>query len=183
MELVEPVDEINKLLKEYYGSDITGVAIWRVIYSEDQLEKRWTKYTDNGIELLQPEVRLVPKYKQWVHKKYLLERLTIINSFKENGMPAENVAYESIWVFEDKHGKALVPRYSVCKFVIDGLYAALGKESLVKYKDELINEPQEVKEDRLNQLQNELFGNETATGDALAYREGVVVPSNYSIKE
>jgi len=40
-------------------------------------------------------------------------------------------------------------------------------------------ETDETKDDRVSKLQNELFGNETAVGDALAYKEGVSVPSNY----
>lgn len=172
--LAESIEEINGLLIDHYGIDtISGNSIYRVVWSEDQLEKRWTSYTDSGVQLLQPEVREYPKYRQWIHEKYIIERLTIIPDLKIDGAPANQVSYESIWVFENALGDYLPPRFSVCKFVLDTLHAAEGKSSMAKYVDELINESAEVKESRLNKLQNELFENETDIGDALAYREGV----------
>lgn len=172
--LSEPLDEINGLLIDHYGIDtISGNPIFRVVWSEDQLEKRWTSYTDEGIQLLHPEVREYPKYKQWIHDKYIIEKLTIIPRLKIEGAPVEQLSYESIWVFEDKGGNYLPPRFSVCKWVLDTLNAVAGKYSLAKYKDELVNEDPEARNIRLNKLQEELFGNETDCGDALAYGEGV----------
>lgn len=158
---------------DHYGITIDGSPIFRVVWSEDQYEKRWTNYTDAGIELLEPEVREYPKYKQYIHEKYVLERLVIIDSTKINGSPVLNVTYEPLFTFEDTNKNYLPPRYKACKFIIDSLYAALGKQSLAKYKDELATESVEEREIRLSQLQQELFGNETDTGDALAYKEGV----------
>ena len=64
-----------------------------------------------------------------------------------------------------------------CQLVIDCVYAAaaMGKSDLAKYKDpdghqEEALHNQEVK---INGLVEDLFGNETPTGDALAYGEGV----------
>ena len=48
-----------------------------------------------------------------------------------------------------------------------------------KYVDDEKNTSKEGREQKINELQGELFGNETDTGDALAYREGIVVPNNY----
>lgn len=172
--LAEPLNEINALLIDHYGIDtISGNPIFRVVWSEDQLEKRWSNYTDEGIQLLQPRVAELPKYRQWIHEKYIIEKLTILPEMKTDGAPVDKLSYESIWVFEDKVGNYLPPRFSVCKFVLDALCAATGKYSMAKYKDDLVNEDPEAREIRLNTLQEELFGNETDCGDALAYKEGV----------
>lgn len=174
MNLAEPLNEINARLMDIYGIDtISGNPMFRVVWSEDQLEKRWTSYTDEGLQLLHPEVREYPKYRQWIHEKYILERLTIITEIKVEGAPVNRISYEPIWVFEDKHGNYLPPRIAVSRLVIDTLYASEGKQSLARYKDELVNENPEARKARLMELQTELFGNETEVGDALAYKEGV----------
>jgi hypothetical protein len=174
MELTEPIEKINLQLIDLFGIDtISGDPIWRVVWSETQFEKRSTKYTDCGLELLTPEVRLLPKYRQWIREKFVLERLTIVPTINSDDLPVSPLTYEPVWVFEDGQSNYLPPQTRVAKFVIDGLYAALGKTSLVKYVDEEAKNPIEEREKRLNELQEELFGNETDCGDALAYKEGV----------
>jgi hypothetical protein len=37
----------------------------------------------------------------------------------------------------------------------------------------------EKESERIKQIQQDLFGNETDTGDALAHKEGVTVPHNF----
>jgi hypothetical protein len=65
--------------------------------------------------------------------------------------------------------------WPVTQFAIDTLYAALGKTNLEKYV-----EPTETRDERIQKIQEELFGNETDVSDALTYKEGIVVPSNYN---
>jgi hypothetical protein len=55
----------------------------------------------------------------------------------------------------------------------------MGKKSLRKYIDDEKNTSPEGREQKISEMQAELFGNETDVGDALAYKEGVVVPSTY----
>ena len=69
--------------------------------------------------------------------------------------------------------------WEATKFIVDTLYAALGKKSLSKYVDDEKNTTKEGREQRIKEIQSELFGNETDTGDALRYREGIVVPESY----
>lgn len=182
MELAEPIERINKWLSDTYSIDIaSGKPIWRVVWSEDQFEHRLTEYTDGGIALLIPEVRELPKYRQWIREKYVLEQLVAIPITSMRELPATKVSYEPLWVFEHHStGQALPPLISVCKFVIDAVNAAKGHHSMRKYVDDEAKNPIESRENRINKLQEELFGNETDTGDALAYKEGVVVPNNYT---
>jgi hypothetical protein len=176
MELTEPLETINKNLRNLFGVDtITGAPIWRVVWSEDQLEKRLMDTSDKGIFLLVPEVREVPKYRQWIREKFVLERLTIVPEINKSELPTQKLSYEPIYVFETKQGKPLPPKTEVAKFVIDCLYAAMGKSSLQKYVDPDIDP--ESHEARVQRLQNEMFGNETMVGDALAHKEAVIVPN------
>lgn len=176
MELTEPIDSINKQLIELFGIDTaSGDAMFRVVWSEDQYEHRLMETNDAGLFLLHPEVRLVPKYNQWVKNKHVLERLVVIPEVSIRELPATKVSYEILWVFEDKHGNALPPALWAAKFAIDCVYAAMGKKSMAKYVDEAAKNPQEYREKRVRQIEEELFGNETPVGDALAYGTGVTV--------
>lgn len=160
-----------------FGLDtLSGKPIWRVVWSEDQFEKRRVDTTDAGITLLFPEVRTVPKYRQWIKEKYVLERLTVVPEINQQELLNERLSYEPIFVFERNNGTYLPPRFDVAKLVVDTIYAAQGKHSIRKYVDPESDSPVEQREARIAKIQAELFGNETNTGDALAYREAIVNP-------
>jgi hypothetical protein len=188
MELAEPVEYINKQLIDLFGIDtVTGLPMWKVVFSEDQFEKRLGTYDDYspaGIFLRTvTEVRLVPKYSQWIHQKYILERLVVVPEINREDLPTSKLSYEPIHVFQTGSGKYLPPKLIAAKFIVDAIYAATGKSSLAKYKDPEagLNSSDLVEHNnaRINGLQTELFGNETFVGDALAHREAVIVPSSY----
>jgi hypothetical protein len=69
--------------------------------------------------------------------------------------------------------------WEATKFIVDTLYAALGKRSMAKYVDDEKNTTKEGREERIKTLQDELFGNETETSDALRYKQGIIVPNSY----
>lgn len=173
---MESIERINDWLRKEYGIETTSSRpMYRVVWANDQLEKRLMKYTDSGLQLITPEIREVPKYKQF-KDMYVLERLSYIDSvdptIKE--MTVQEVSYEPIWSFVDNKLNPLPPRIDICKIVIDTLHMALysDKSGFAKYKD--TNEDvQKERRESLEQIQNELFGNETTVGDALAYKEGV----------
>ena len=174
MELTETIESINRQLQDLYGIDTaTGVPLWRIAWSDDQFEKRLMEYTPSGMQLCLPEVMEVRKY-SYVQHKYILERLVVVPDPYKAELAGEQFSYEPMWVFEDKDHNYLPPRLDASKFIIDTVYAAMGKKSLAKYIEKL-----EDSDQRVEKLQEELFGNETAVGDALAYKEGVSVPSNY----
>src|SRR5213592_991602 len=192
MQINESVKSINQQLIDEFGIDtITGLPIWRVVFSEDQFEKRLGTYDDflpgTNIYLRTiTEVRLVPKYRQWVHQKYVIERLVLVPDINERELPTSKLSYEPIYVFQTGSGAYLPPKFEAAKFIIDSVYAAQGKSNLAKYKDpdaglktdDLIAK----KAAEIDELQSELFGNETFTGDAIAHGEAVIVPRNYEKK-
>lgn len=183
MELAEPIERINSWLVDQYGIDtVTGLPIWRVVWSNDQYEKRKMSVTDEGIHLLTPIMREVPKY-QHIQERYVLERLTVT---VDNEEISGNLSYEPMWTFEDKHRNYLPPKIDACKIIVDTVYAAtrrggagdteVRQGSMRKYVDELANLSPEAKAARIDGIVQDLFGNETETTDALSYKEGVVVP-------
>ena len=189
MELTETIERINSQLIDLFGIDtLTGQAMWRVVWSEDQFEHRrgiYEDYTKNGIFLRRvEEVRYVPKYSQWIRNKYVLERLVIVPDVNAGDLPAVKLTYEPIFPFQTGSGEYLPPRLDACQFVINSVLAVQGKGNLAKYKDPMAGltteEQIEAKQQELDALEEELFGNETDTGDALAHNQAIIVPRNYT---
>ena len=167
---------INQQLERLYGVDtITGQPIWRVSWSTDQYEKRRTDFTPEGLQLLHPQVYEFPKY-QWCKDRWLLERLCLVPDVNADELLHQKVSYECMQYFEHaRTGDAIVPSLQACKFIVDTVYAAMGKKSLRKYVDEEAKNPEESRDARINKLTEELFGDEsfllgrTITGEAVAY--------------
>ncbi len=187
MELTEDIKSLNHQLIDLYGIDtLTGIPIWRIVFSEDQFEKRLGTYDDySGSIYLRTvtEVRLVPKYRQWVHEKYVLERLVIVPEINSNDLPASKISYEPIFVFETKDGGYLPPRIDAAKFVIDTIYAAqYSNHNLAKYKDPESTQEEsiELQRQRVDELVEAIFGDSTDIEEAVTRGEGIFVPPNYN---
>lgn len=165
------VDRINSQLINHFGIDTsTGKPMWKVVWSDDQLEMRKMDFNDNGVPLLYPEVREVKKF-AYIEHKWILVQLVAVPEVCQEELAGAKLSYECLFIFETETGQALPPNFEACQFVIDLVNATKGKGNLSKYKDN--SDSPEVKEKRINKLCEELFGDENATTDALAYREGV----------
>lgn len=173
---MQDITIINQRLIDYYGIDtITGRPIFRVVWANDQTEQKLTSTLDSGIQLLYPEVREVKKY-PYLKDFWVLERLVIVPDANQPELPISKLSYEPLWSYRDENDKPLQPIWEGTKFIVDTVYAALGKKSLAKYKEseETLNP-----EIRVAKIEKELFGNETEVTDALAHDEAIVVPHNY----
>ena len=180
MELTESINSLNRQLIDLFGIEtLTGRPMWRIVWSEDELEKRMINFTEEGLILLTPVVREVPKYRHYIRERYILERLVIIPDIQSKELPSSHLSYEPMWTFMDGMGNYLPPNLEAAKFIIDTVLAAQGKSSLAKYKDPDKENPIERKQARVDALEKELFGNETNIGDSLAHGMGIVVPQNY----
>jgi hypothetical protein len=175
---MESISTINDRLKEYFGSSDDDQPIFRIVWADEQTEKRRVWFTDSGIELVHSEVREVKKY-PYIQHCYVLERLVVVPDENLYELPTMKMSYEPIWTYRDMHNQPVRPIWVATKFVVDTLYAALGKRSLAKYVDSEKNTTPEGREQRITELQGELFGNDTEAMDAVHYKEGIVVPSNY----
>lgn len=180
MELAEPIESINQQLIDLFGLDTaTGQPMFRVVWSEDQFEKRLTDRSEKGLILPTPMVKLLPKYRQWINDRFVLERLVIVPETNIKELAGIKLSYEPLWVFRDKFDRYVPPTLWACKFVIDTLYAALGKQSLAKYVDEEAEHPEETKRERVKKLEEELFGDESSILGRTITGEAIVVPQSY----
>jgi len=171
------ISHLNQQLIDHFGLDSSsGMCIFRIVWADDQVEKRMMSTLDNGIQLLTPVVREVRKY-SYLKGVYVLERLVVVPDFQQKELADIKLSYEPLWVYVDASGNPLPPKWEPTKLIVDTLYAAMGKSSLKKYVDPDVG--MEAKEERLKALHEELFGNETEVGDALRYKEGIVVPNSY----
>lgn len=200
-EITEKIESINNQLIESFGIDtVTGLPIWRVVWSEDQFEKRFGTYDDytSSETYLRTvtEMREVPKYRQWIHDKYILERLVLVPEFNQEELAGSKLSYEPIWVFEDKNGNSLPPKFEACKFIVDTVYSAqavrksmiTGDEkrdhSMVRYKDDLVavnaENAKEIQEQKISGLMEELFGDESSLmGTTIDCGSSIIVPQTY----
>jgi hypothetical protein len=184
MELAEPIESINRQLIDQFGIDTaTGRPIFRVVWSEDQFEKRMTNTTQEGLLLPYSILKELPKYRQWIQEKYVLERLVLVPETDQAEIPTSKMSYEPLWVFKGKDDMYVPPTMWACKFVIDTLYAALGKQSLVKYVDEEAKNPIETREERIKKLEDELFGDESFLLGRTITGEAIAMPQSYKIAQ
>lgn len=184
--MAERIETINQFLKDNYGIDTDdSEPIFRVVWSEDQYEKRETKYTDSGIELLHPEVRLLPKY-SYLKDVYVLERRVLVPETNVKELAGVKKSYEPLWNFKQDDGTPIPPTIAGCKFIIDTVLAAQGKKSLSKYKDPHAGltpqESYELNKMRVEQTYQELFGDESSlAGETTkAGTSAIMMPDNYS---
>lgn len=169
---------INKLLKEHYGVDTsTGLQMWIITYSDDQVEKQFTNMTDGGIELLYPEVREVKKY-PWIEHKYILEHLVATPEANLAEIGAK-VSYNCIFPFENaRDNSPLPPLFEMAKFVIDTVHASMyGNGGLAKYVQP--SNEQEIKDrlKRISEMEEYLFGHVSGLGGTTVTGESIIVPN------
>lgn len=173
---MEQIETLNQRLIEHFGIDTSsGLPMFRIVWSNDQTEKRLMDESETGVKYVYPRVEEVKKY-SYLKDLYVLERLVLVPEINEKEMLGVKQSYEPIWAYRDEHGLPLPPLWLPTKFIIDTLYAALGKKSLAKYVEDTTPE---ALDQRITDICAELFGNETETTDALAYKEGIVVPNNF----
>src|SRR6266699_1879734 len=150
----ESIETINQRLIDYFGYfQGTEFPNYRVVWSDDQFEKRFCSHTNSGVELLQPDVRLVPKY-SYIRAKYILEKACIVPLGTEL---IDKISMEVVWTFEDKNGNALPPVWKAIELLIYTINNAIANKSdYPKYKEPLFS-PEQVKE-RIEVMEKDLFG-------------------------
>jgi len=171
-------DEINRRLIDKYGK-FEDQPYFRLVWSNDCFEKRWMTHTDEGWKLLQPEVRLVPKYLDR-KDRYVLEGLMAVPLGVETDLTTP-ISYEPVWTF--RHGDNYVrPTWYAIWTILEIVRenqenAGASREfhgEILGVNEDLEKEEQlEKKQARVIELEKELFGNETAIGTALSHRSGV----------
>lgn len=183
---MEPLETINNRLKDQYGRFDTTRPNWRIVWSTDQMEMRfgeYNRYSKSGLFLgTYTGSLLVPKY-SYAKDRWILERLIPVTALHDIAELAGNIAsYEPVWVFETATGEPLPYRWDAIKIIIESVHDAArlirgGRKDKNPMDDPKIS--REVQEMKIRALEESLFGNESEIADALAYREGIIVPSSY----
>lgn len=186
--MAEKIETINQFLRDNYGIDTDdSLPIFRVVWSEDQFEKREMKFTDSGVELLYPEVRMVRKY-SYLKDVYILERRVLVPEQNQKELCGLQKSYEPLYNFKQEDDTPIPPTIAGCQFVIDVVYAALGKKDLSKYKDPMEGltpaEAYELNKQRIDKIQEELFGDESSLGGETHNASGsaIIMPKEYNAK-
>lgn len=176
--------DINKRLLTKYGRfSTTDFPRYRLVWSTDQFEKRWTKYTKDGFELIQPEVRELPKYRQTDPDRWVVEKCWEVIP-EVNPELVEKISFEPLHIFKGDNGEYIQPSYRAVEFVIEMVHKAMATLAGAEYKDPLESihpkDQADFERERIGKLSKELFGNETDISDALGHREGIVVPHEFT---
>lgn len=171
MDLPETIVSINEKLAREFGYIDGRLPKYRVVFSDDEKEKRKVQHTPEGIELLYPQVVEKYKYRHYIQGKYILEKFSPIMG--ETDL-IEKYSYEPLWVFRDKDGNYLPPKFWPCKFLIEYMY---HREKLAQSYMQYKENPMEVLEQEIKEVEEMLFGDENSTLDSLTYKEGIIVPN------
>lgn len=176
-ELPAEIKRINRQLESHFGVNTDDMRpIWRVSWSDDQIEKRMTNTTKSGLILLSPIVAELPKY-QWIKERWILERLVVVPEIQQTELLGLKVSYECIWNFSGKGGGPVQPNFPACEFIIHLVHSAQGKGNMAKYVDPDLAPDAQMK--RIQQLELELFGDESGLEGKTFRGEGIVVPQSY----
>jgi len=182
---MESIAILNRRLEETYGRYLDSRPHYRIVFSEDQFEKRWTNYTDEGFALLNPEVRELPKYRQYMQPPcYVLEKLTEIPEGPKNDL-TEKLSYEPVWSFYDVNHNPVAPVWMAIQLILKSLIEQMtGVKGKIKYSDPRVEhaDPKiaaEARNAEIDEMVEGLYGKEE---DILhnAGHSGIVVPSNYA---
>lgn len=141
--------ECNQWLKRKYGSDGSGRANWRIVWSLDQTEKRLGDFVDktpSGIIIREVrEVREVYKY-NWLPPCFVLECRA---EFDGGGEVFNYNGYDIIFPFIDKNDQRVDPDLLSVQYMFEVLMLPLRKrkthpDDIDKAHDKKFN--QEVEE-------------------------------------
>lgn len=177
----------NDQLKDLFGVDTTsGQQMWRIVWSDDEYEMRETDCTPTGIILPYPIIAYLPKYKQFIQHRYILEHLVGLSLASSKELAGEKIAYTNIWTFEDKNGNYLPPHIEACKYLIALVTDAMAlardgrstSRSFRKYIDEDENQEKSIenKAKRIAEYTEYLFGDQSSLAGTTVTGESIIVP-------
>jgi len=175
---LSPVKHINKYLKEHHGSDLLSRPFYRIVWSEDELEKRFAMYdnmlSDHIIFNTVKKLKEVRKYANPIYKeRFILEKLILdIDNPEVWDTTMGRGSYEPIWVFRGLGDTYQVPTLKTVDFVLRML---LGKK---EHRDQRMedNEEESSLQAEIADCQEVLGGSEGAIASQLRDRSAIIVP-------
>lgn len=101
---------LNKYLRDTYGSTFDGQPLFRLIWSTNVTEKRYSEFSDFSGDIFirtVREVREVLKY-PFAQDRWILEKIEpITEGARLMGLVDGNWTYEGIYVFQDRNSEFL----------------------------------------------------------------------------
>lgn len=171
------VEDINQRLK-IYGVNGYGSPIFRVVFSDEQLEKRWGTFRDHHSKIILireiREVREVQKY-PWIKEKWILERWIPGEVGKHRDLVTEqNGIYVCVYVFQDVEQNYLPPLMKVCEIVIKALLNPRTKGEALS-EDRKVEERQDELEVDAIEEEMKIHSDLVASQDPKSSRESMSV--------
>jgi hypothetical protein len=173
----EEAFRINNYLANF-GANLTLQPLFRLVWSTDQLEKRWGDFSDYvGPIFLRTvhEVREVPKY-WYIPDRWVLERWFPPEiAYSEEVPDSRFGSYEPLYVF-DKEGTILPLRLRVIEIIM---------KSISEYKSptdrRIEKENKKISDEKLEQeyFDRVIDGSDSGLGLQLHWKEAIIVPSNF----
>src|SRR3990167_4401411 len=117
------VDDINSQIKKH-GSNDYGEPIFRVVFSDEQVENRWGTYNEYSGDIFLRSftgIKEVKKY-PWIKSKWILERWVSCELAAHPDLHNDkNGLYICVYVFQDANNNYLPPLLKVSEIVIYNL--------------------------------------------------------------
>ena len=171
---MEP-SNINKILLKQGGRSITGQQMYRVVFSDDQMEHRhgtFRDFTESGLFIREiTETRLTRKY-NFIHGRYIFEKWAPGELTQCPETPnAKNGDYICVYVFEDKDGKSLLVTIKSVMFLLNVLKGNRVEKDEVPSQEYL--EAKQEEEDIISMDTHPVFSTSGPTRNAVAYTRGL----------
>lgn len=184
------VTTVNNKLKDNYGQDLLGQPFFRIVWSEDQLEKRIGDFEDYlpGTNILIRRVREVRECKKYPFLKpqWVMEKL-FFNQHNDEILDNDTLSprtctYEPFWAFgHEKNGRAKRPIWDGCVYLIN-CWMNPRKKTPSEMNDDEINEElkqQEAFQELLNtHVKNDSLHSAIEDGDAIMMNDATQKPSS-----
>jgi len=174
---VMDINQINARLRLHYGCNLFKMPNFRLVFSDNQFEKRWGTFREFYGKIFLREytaMKEVPKYGfikgKWVLERWLPPSLTYTPEVPDSS----NGSYEPMYVFQDVNGNALEVNEEFIDKCVDtilhpqlaGHRASELREADKKAKEKEIQENMVILEDQ----------GRSWIGHRLHSKEGIIVP-------
>ena len=157
--LTKEAKEINKWLKENYGTTAEGFSIWRVNWSTDCFEQRFVdkdEFSSSGIYLRHFKgIKEEPKY-PFCKDRFILEKISLLREIEIKDIilsdsNSNRYSYECIYVFQTKAFEPLPLNRTVIEWI---LFFALNNYRT--HKNDLEEENKKEFEDKKEQMRQRI---------------------------
>lgn len=155
--------EINQKLKEFARHPIYDKPIFRIVWSDDQLDYRKGFHGMEGVE----SVKLVKKY-NYIPERFVLEKYVFVGQQREL-VNVNGYSYEPVYIFQDKHYNPLPVEWWAVEYAVKFLSGHFAREHRTEKQDQSEYDAKKVQEEA------EIYDRLTQEGQAASFASGSAV--------